>query len=202
MLLGVLGVLIGLTVHAEERPGPALMTHQFLAVQDGMGAYGHCALCVVSRGGVPVAAFGLNKLPKEKARYTYLLIFKAPGKHQRGLTSMGGGRGSNNQLDFTGSVEFDGRKVAVHYQFEADLEKSILRSESLRVDDRAVKPDGPRVYLVDLSQEKAVCRAVKADLPNAVPDLTEREHKTWAVTVEKAIAQLKKEHATVRKFLE
>jgi hypothetical protein len=199
----VVSVLFAGVAIADEKPTPALMILSHLRIGSGAEAFGHCGMCVLSRGDIPVACFGLNKRPNEQTRYSYLLLFKAPAaKAKGGLTTEGSGSGSNLHLDLAAKMTFNGKVVAVTYQFTADKEKNILTSEVVKLGGEEVKRAAPRIYLVDLTLDKVTFVPVKVDRLDDVPDLTDRDQKSWAASVEKAIVQLRMKSPEVKKFLD
>jgi hypothetical protein len=67
---------------------------------------------------------------------------------------------------------------------------------------RSVKKGDPRVYLIDLTQDKVVYRSVMVDLPDDVPNFNDREKKqTWGPAVLRAIERLKERSPEVGQFL-
>jgi hypothetical protein len=197
-------LLVAGAATAEEEPTPGLQIQDFLVVGDGADAHGYCGLCVVDHGGVPVACFGLNKRPKEKTQYAYLLLFKAPAAEPGGSVGTVDGKGSSTtfSLDTEATVTFNGKKVTVAYRFTADEKKNTLTSDTVKLGGQEVKGDAPRIHLVDLTRREVTFVPVKVDGSVEVPDLTDRDHKTWARSVDRAIEQLKEKSPEVKKFLE
>jgi hypothetical protein len=189
---------------ADETPAASAsvnITGSYQRAAGPEGAHGYCNGVVVFEKDLPLIGFGLNQRPKEKGRYTYVLLFKnKPGK----LT----GTGVSGTVRTTGSgaeerirLTLGDKVVEVEYQFSADEKTHALKSETVKVGGAAVKPDGPRVFLVDLSGDKVTYRPVKVALPAAVPDFDDGEKKTWPATAVRAVEELCKKSPEVKQFL-
>jgi hypothetical protein len=189
---------------ADETPAPSAsvaLTGSYQRAGGPEGSHGHCNGVAVFDKGLPLVAFGLNKRPKEKTRYAYLLLFKnGPGK----LTGTGVGgtlRSSGTGADETIQLTLGDKVVEVAYKYDTDEKTHALKSETVKVGGTEVKPGGSRVFLVDLSGEKVTYRPVKVDLPAAVPDFNDGEKKTWAATAVRAVDELCKKSPEVKIFL-
>jgi hypothetical protein len=197
-------ILIAGATTADERSAPGIQIQNLLLVGAGAEAHGYCGLCVLDREGVPIACFGLNKRPNEKTLYAYLLLFKTPATQPGGGVGTADGKGvsTNFSLDTEATVMFNGKKVAVGYRFTADEKTNTLTSETVKLGGEAVKPDAPRIHLVDLTRQKVTFVPVRGEVAVEVPDLTDPDQKTWAKSVDRAIEQLKEKSPEVKKFLE
>jgi hypothetical protein len=189
---------------ADETPAPTAsvnITGSYQRAGGPDGTHGYCNAIVVFEKDLPLIGFGLNKRPREKARYTYVLLFKnKPGK----LTGAGVGgsmRSDGNSVEESMRLTLGGKDVEVVYQFSADEKTHALKSETVKVGGTEVKADGPRVFLVDLTGEKVTYRPVKVALPAAVPDFDDGQKKTWAATAVRAVEELCKKSPEVKKFL-
>ena len=138
----------------------------------------------------PAACFGLHKLPGQKPRYTYLLLFKPDPKAERGSGVGGGGSASlssngDGECDLKFEAMPSGRTIEIEYKMKSDG-KTIL-SEALKVGGKEIDKDGPRVFLVDLAEARPTCQPVKYT-PTAVPD--PGNEKDWGQLSLKAKAEL------------
>ena len=95
----------------------------------------------------------------------------------------------------------DDKRIETSYEAETDRKTNALIKEALKIGGKEIKPGEPRVFLVDLTQDKVSYRPVKVDLPDEVPEATSG-HQTWALPVMRAIEQLKKKSSEVKSFLE
>jgi hypothetical protein len=198
----VIALLVFGAATADDKASPGFVTTMYFQTGAGADAHGYCGQCVLHREGVPVACFGLNKRPGEKTRYAYLLLFKAPGaKPAGGLRTDGKSQGTNFNLDLDATLTFNGKKVAVGYRFTADEKTNKLTSEAVKLGGKEIRPDAPRIYLVDLTRREITFVPVKVDVAVEAPDLTDSEHKTWAKSVDQLIEQLKEKSPEVKKFL-
>jgi hypothetical protein len=189
---------------ADEKPAASAsvnITGSFQRAGGPEGTHGHCNGIVVFEKDLPLIGFGLNKRPKEKGRYTYVLLFKnGPGK----LTGTGvAGRLSStgSSVDESMTLTLGGKAVEIEYKFTADEKTQALKSETVKVGGTAIKPGGPRVFLVDLSGDKVTYRPVKVALPEAVPDFDDGQKKTWPATALRAVEELCKKSPEVKQFL-
>jgi hypothetical protein len=203
-LLALPLVVVPAAPGADEKPAPSAsvnITGSYQRAAGPEGTHGHCNGIVVFEKDLPLIGFGLNKRPKEKGRYTYVLLFKnRPGKLTR--TGVAGRMSSTgSSVDESMRLMLGDKDVEVVYQFSADEKTHALKSETVKVGGTEVKPDGPRVFLVDLSREKVTYRPVKVALPDAVPDFDDGEKKTWPATAVRAVEELCKKSPEVKKFL-
>ena len=204
LALAVALVLASGAPRAEETPAPSAsvnITGTYQRSGGPEGPHGYCNGVVVFEKDLPLIGFGLNKRPKEKGRYTYILLFKnGPGK------LLGQGvearvRSSGDNADEVLRIALGGKTVEVAYKYTTEDKTHALKSETVKVGGTEVKPDGPRVFLVDLSGEKVTYRPVKVALPAAVPDLNDGEKKTWPATAVRAVEEMCKKSPEVKKFL-
>jgi hypothetical protein len=168
---------------------------------DVADSVGYCNGVVVSENGLPLVCFGLNKRPKEKGRYLYVLLFKN-GPDKPTAWGVGGRtRSSGDNADDDLRVKLGDKVIEVAYKYTADEKTHALKSETVKVGGAALKRNGPRVFLVDLSGEKVKYRPLNVDLPEAVPDFNDAEKKTWAATAVRAVEELCKKSPEARIFL-
>jgi hypothetical protein len=164
---------------------------------------------VVLNKKIPVVCFGIRKAPGEKEKYLYILLFKNAPEEKVGDRIEGRGKETNTGGDVFVRFTRSGKAIEITYQYKVDEKTQALKSEMLKVGTTEIKEDSPRVFLVDLIQEKVVYRPVKVDLPTDIPTLHERvpelngpEGKAWAATMLRVVEQIKKKSPEVRKFLE
>lgn len=148
------------------------------------------AMCLLEIDGKPAACFGLHKLPQQKPRYLYLILFKPDPKRERGSGAGGGGSASlgsdgKGKCDLQLTAMPSGREIPIEYKMECDG-KAIV-SETLKVAGKESGKDGPRVFLVDLADDTTTCHPVKV-VPQTVPDLASEED--WGKQILKAKAEL------------
>lgn len=187
---------------AKETKAPSFLTCALARGGDRETVFGLCNGCVLLEEGRPIACFGVNKRPKEKGRYLYLILFRAPVGGQADFKVAGSGNTNADRALRDDYVVLGGKKIELAYQFAADEKSHALVSEALKVGGKEVKEGDPRVFLVDLTQDKVNYESVKVDLPDAVPDLKDDDKKEWAATLHEAIDQLKKKSPRIAKFLE
>jgi cytochrome c5 len=164
--------------------------------------YGFAAMRLLKIDGKPAACFGLHQPPGGKARYTYLLLFKPNPKSERG-TGVGGKGGASDVFSSDGTIACDlkmqafaqGHEIAVDYQLKADAKA--IASETLKVDGKEYGKDGPRVFLVDLADEKPKCVAVKV-VPKAVPEFGDED--AWGKRILEAVKELKEKSPEAKAF--
>jgi hypothetical protein len=167
----------------------------------GNESWGYCDGCVLTQDGIPVACLGLNQRPGKKARYLYLILFRAGPQKPSRQGVEGNIRGSSDGAKENLHIHVDGQVIDLAYEFEADEKTHALVRESLKVGDTEIKEGDPRVLLVDLTQPKVTYRPVKVDLPEAVPDLNDNEDKkAWGPTILRAIEQLEEKSPEIKKF--
>jgi RNA polymerase sigma factor (sigma-70 family) len=189
---------------APEKAAGALsfaITGAYNRVSNGDESWGYCDGCALTQDGFPVVCFGLNQRPGKKARYLYLILFKAGPQKPSSQGAEGNFRGSADGAEESMSIRFDDRAIDLAYQFEADPKTHALVRESLKVGDMEVKDGDSRVFLVDLTQAKVTYRPVRVALPDAVPNLNDgEEKKTWGPTLLRAIEQLEEKSPEIKKF--
>jgi hypothetical protein len=109
---------------------------------------------------------------------------------------------SERESNGTTRLTLSGKQVEFGYHFKADEKTLALLEETVNVGGKVLKKGDPRVYLIDLTQDKVVYRPVMVDLPDDVPNFNDREKKqTWGPTVLRAIERLKEKSPEVRQFL-
>jgi hypothetical protein len=167
----------------------------------GDDSFGYCHGVVVFDKGVPVACFGVNKRPKDKGKYLYLLLFKAPAVPLAGQGVKGSASSKGDDADDALRITLGKKVIDLAYKYTADEKTHALTSETITVGKTPIKKGDPRVFLVDLTGKELTYRAVKVALPDEVPDLKDAEKKTWPGTVLRAVEQLRKKSPEVAKFL-
>jgi len=179
----VSALFLALSAGAQEA-GKVTSSSSVMRVGDFQG------MALLEIDGKPAACFGLHMLPGGKPRYTYLLLFKPDPKSERGSGTGGGGSlsiGSDGkgECDLKLTAMPKGREIEIEYKMKCDG-KSVV-SEMLKVGGKEIEKDGPRVFLVDLADEKATCHPVKYT-PAAVPDFADED--AWGRQILKAEAEL------------
>ena len=153
------------------------------------------------------ACFGLNKLPKEKTRYRYFILFKSgPEKPKGGGTAVR----QKSANDWDSGVRTVDDSASIHlyetielaYRLETDVKTHALKKEVIKVGDTELKEGDPRVFLVDFTQEKVSYRPVKVDLPDEAPDLKDLDTNAWSEKALRTVEQLRKNSPVVKEFLE
>jgi hypothetical protein len=164
---------------------------------------GYCDGVIMFEKYTPRVVFGLNKRPNDKGRYTYFLLLKERPKERAGLEFKMEGRWSSlgHEADGTTRLTLSGKPIEYSYHFKADETTQALLEETVKIGGKVLAKGDPRVYLVDLTRDKVICQPVLVDLPGEVPDLSDREKKTWGPAVRRTIEQLKEKSAEVRQFL-
>jgi hypothetical protein len=197
-------LLILSAARADETPAPTAsvnITGSYQRSSGPEGSFGYCNGVVVCEDGRPLVCFGLNKRPKEKGRYTYVLLFKNGPDKPAAWGVRGKASSSGDNADDDLRVVLGPKSVAVAYQYAADEKTHALKSETVKVGGAELKRNGPRVFLVDLTQEKVTYRPVRVELPEAVPDFDDAGKKTWAATAVRAVDELCKKSGEVKLFL-
>jgi hypothetical protein len=159
----------------------------------------------------PVVWFGLLKLPKEKSRFLYMLVFKSPenafkmsreiGSQHDGPSLVPGGAMDRFRVTGKTHLKLDDKRIETSYEADFDRKTNALIKEAMKIGDKEIKPGEPRVILVDLMQDKVSYQPVKVDLPDEAPDAT-TGHQTWGPAVMRAVEQLKNKSSEVKSFLE
>src|SRR5947209_6242286 len=102
-------------------------------VGDDNDSSGYCNGVVVTEDGLPLICFGLNKRPKEKGRYTYVLLFKnGPGK-LRGQGVEARFNSSGDNADEFVRMTLGGKAVEVAYKYTTDDKTHALKSETVKL---------------------------------------------------------------------
>jgi hypothetical protein len=163
--------------------------------------YGFIGMVLLEIDGKPAACFGLHKPPDGKPRYTYLILFKPDPKSDSRFGVEGGDKdsqiGSNGKVvcDLKMKAHAQGREVEVEYKLRCDAKD--ITSETLKVGGKESGKDGPRVFLVDLAEEKPKCVAIKL-VPKAVPDFI--DEKSWGREIVQAVKELKETSPEAKEF--
>jgi hypothetical protein len=142
-----------------------------------------------------VACYGFVKL-KDKTRYTYFILFKADSKkHKVGTQEQRvGSEGPNDPTPITVNFTASDAKFELTYKIKANPAAGTVDTESLTIGGKEYDKDIPPLFLVDLTQEKVSCRAVKdAKVQHEGHDLK---------TLEKTIRQLNEKNSEVKEFFE
>ena len=150
------------------------------------------ALATEADGNAAVC-FGLVKVAG-KPRYTYFLLFKFdPAKiktfslgSKGELKTIFGPDGGNLPV----KVAFGDKKIDFTYKFKVDGKAGTI-SESIKIGGKEYDKDVPRVFLVDVTQDKITYLPVK----DAVP-----EPAGGVENVAKALKRLEEKHAQVKEF--
>ncbi len=197
-LLGAIAVAVVAAVAdptvmmADDAGAPRkLMSQGGVAVgADALGG----ALATEANGNA-AACFGFVKVGG-KLRYTYFLLFKVdPAKIEKD----GHGIGSRGDLkiffgldagDLPMEVRLGDKKIEFTYKFQVDARAGTI-SERIKIGGKEYGKDVPRVFLVDLTQEKITYLPVKDALPEPVGG---------ADDVAKALHRLEEKHADVKAF--
>jgi hypothetical protein len=166
------------------------------------GVFGVCNGAVLFEKNRPVACFGVNKRPNDKGRFVYLLLFRTTPGEGISLEVQGSTRTSTDETDSAATLVLDKKAVEVAYKFKADEKTHALLSESLKVGGKEVKEGEPRVFLVDLRQDKVTYKPVKVELPDASPYMKGEGKEEWVAATHKAIDHLKATSPEIKKFLE
>jgi hypothetical protein len=153
----------------------------------------------------PIALFGAAKPSAGKSQFLFLLIFKtAPDFDARSAfgSSVSGRGSSQDGVEGTMAVELAKKKVEVAYKFPTDPKSHAVLKQSLTVGGQEIKEGDPRVFVVDLTGDKVTYTAVKVELPKDVPDVSQEKNEEWGAAVQRAIDQLKKDSAELKKLLD
>jgi len=201
----ILGLVILATTLAAgawtraDEPGKVTSRQSFLALNGK--TWGFCGQCVLEVDGKPAAAFGLRQAPGGKAKYNYLLLFKPDPKAESNSSAGGESKESSIGSDGKGKsdlrlfVKVQGREVKVDHQLDVDGEK--VNSETLKVDGKEYDKDGPRVFLVDLYDQKAAIVPLKVKL-DAVPDFADED--AWGKKILAAVKEVQEKSKEAKAF--
>ncbi len=169
------------------------------------GETGFVGLELLSIDGRPLACYGLLQYkatgtPDGKSSFTYLILFKNGDKSSASVQGNGtvitnGGGQIDCDLKMTATVA--GRSIQVDYK--RDEADDGTMKESLAVGGKPQKTDRARVFLVDLSRPETAIESVKV-VPASVPKISNEKQRSRQV--QQAIAELKKQSAEIRAFLE
>jgi hypothetical protein len=188
--LGALAVTAGAPADEPDKPKGLKSASSFTVGNDLGGGL------VTEADGPPVACYGFVKL-KDETRYTYFILFKADSKKHKVNSlgqQVGGSVGPNDPIPITIDFAAGDAKLQVTYKAKANGAAGTIESESLTIGDKKYDKDIPPLFLVDLTQEKVSCRAVKgARVQHEGHDLK---------TLEKTIRQLKEKNPQVKEFFE
>jgi hypothetical protein len=131
-----------------------------------------------------------------KPRYTYFLLFKVdPAK----IKAQGHSIGSKGDLklvfgpeagDLPMELRLGDKKIEFTYKFQVDRKAGTIR-ESIKIGGKEYDNDVPRVFLVDLTQEKITYLPVKDATPDPAGGLDEAAQ---------SLHRLEEKHAEVKEF--
>ena len=199
VLLFALTMLLLITRQGRgDEQGKVTSTFQYLTVSGG--SFGFCGMTLLEIDEKPAASFGLHQSPGGKPRFTYLLLFKPDPKRDRGGGVLGDGESST---DSDGNVSCDlkmkalatGREIAVEYKVKASAKA--IETEMLKVGGKEYGKDGPRVFLIDLADDKLTPQAIKIT-PQAVPEFNKESE--WGRQILAAIKELKEKSPEAKAF--
>ncbi len=186
-------------IRADE-PSPGYSMTDYLIYKEGDKVAGHIGACVISRGGKPMACFGMTKEPEGKPEYTFFVVFRSGDKALEV-------EGSGGRVDSDGIVtkieeEFHLGPVALPITLETTRDEATMKvtKSKVVVGDQELPEKGPRVVVADFSGEKPVYHLIKVDPPASVIDLADDEHKTWTKAIDTAIAELKEKSPELKKL--
>jgi hypothetical protein len=173
LLFTVSLLVIPVSGHEPKRLVLGPVIYSYTVAPDGfLGAQ-----TVTEANGLLVACYGTLTV-ENKTRYTYLILFKTdPLKHKGGGVGVGDlpDKGDKGRKGFFGAnpVEADlplwvaagETKFEFTYKIKTDKKRAVV-SESIQIGGKEHDKDLPRFFLVDLTQKKPTCVAVKsAELP-------------------------------------
>src|SRR5262249_36646361 len=144
-----------------------------LVSYDGDKVFGHSTAAVVFDKDLPLVGFGLNKRADGKTRYTYVLLFKNPPGKLKGQGITGNFKHLISEVEENFTLQMGKKKLDIGYAYKSDPETGKLTSETVTLGGKEMPADGPRVFLVDLTQDSVSVKPVKVDLPDVVPDLAD-----------------------------
>jgi hypothetical protein len=192
IVAAIVGLVTGATSAVAEEPAKPTKLKSLGAIASSDEFTGS-VLAWEDKGNTAVC-YGTLKLAG-KPRYTYFVLFKVdPGKTERGhdvttkkSAAFGADGGTLPMVVMIAEAKFE-----FTYKFEANQKAGTIR-ESIAIGDKDYDKDVPRVFLVDLTQDKITCRPVKDARPEPVGDLDR---------VAEAIHQLKEKNAEVKEFFQ
>jgi hypothetical protein len=167
----------------------------------------------------PFVCYGLHQF-NNKPRYLYFIVVKTDRTRKWDM-STATGLGDPDDLKVKGYqdlnkahqgtvekmfVRFSDGKIAkkleIGYKFEADEKTGALASESLRINGKEYKINGPRVFLWDLTLVKPTCTPLKVALPASVPKVKDRGGEATSKALIKALKQLAEKSPEVKEIFE
>jgi hypothetical protein len=190
VLMGLL--LVASLTYAEDSPG--FSSVDSLVVTMGKETSGHTTMCMMTRNNLPVACFGLIKEFKSEAQYTYFIVFKLDPKKPQESHSSGANvnsDGKTSKLEITFDV--GDHEVSINVERKMDPDTGKVTEEKIRLGDQEIRKDDTRVFLLDATGDKPKFSPLKVKLPKSVPDLADREQKTWGAAIDKAVAEVKEQ---------
>lgn len=200
----LLFVIAASSVLADEKPGfRTISSSGQTTAGSGKSAYGVSAASLMSRDGRPIACYGVTKAKGEDEKYAYFIVLKSPPETRKQVEfQMDGGTSMADKIEATESptVVLGDRKWKFRYKLEANGDLTKVTTETITIDGKESKTSDGRVFLVDLTQDKPTCQALKVEPPKTVPDLARKGDAIKVV--EEAVEDLKKRSKEVREFLE
>ncbi len=189
----------------DNAPGKVTRINEFAGVSSR--TYGFYGMVLLEIDGKPAACFGLHKPPGGKTRYTYLILLKPDPKGRPGWGIEG--EQKDPVIESDGRVACDlkmkarvgERALEVEYHLRADAER--VTSETLKVGGKESGKDGPRVFLVDLADDKPTYIPVNI-VPEIVPEFTgdNKEWKPWGRQILQAVKELKEKAPKAKEFFD
>jgi hypothetical protein len=173
----------------------------------GNQAYLHSHGSVLVDQGEYRACYGVIRLPRMKERYIYLMLFKNDPGMAAGDTQEIAAREVMDGFMTATKIVRGGKNIEITYHLQLDR-AGRYRGESIKLGDTVLDADAPRVYLVDLKEEKVTFQPVKVELPKSIPllrdgppDFTGKTQAEWAAAMLSGIKELEEKSEEVRKFL-
>jgi hypothetical protein len=200
----LLFVIAASSVIADEKPGfRTISSSGQTSAGSGKSGYGVSAASLLSVDGRPIVCYGITKAKGEDEKYAYFIVFKSPPETRKQVEFLMGGRTSMaDKIEATESptVVLGDRKWKFRYKLDANGDLTKVTTETITIDGKENKTSDGRVFLVDLTQDKPTCQALKIEPPKMAPDFAK---KNDAITVvQDAVEDLKKRSKEVREFLE
>ena len=178
------------TVTAADEPGVhrklKSIAGAIASSPDSLGG----AIAAEPKGNVAVS-YGFVTVA-EKRRFTYFLIFKVdPAKIEGGGSGIGfKGLFGPDAGDFRMEVGLGNKKIDFAYDFKVDRKAGTI-TESIKIGGKDYSKDVPRVFLVDLTQDKITYVPLKDAIPDPAGDVDE---------VAKALNRLEEKNEQVKEF--
>ncbi len=211
--VGFLATGLAASCFAQEKPTAPVLTGavgSFHSTGAGGEISGYCNAAAQWLPDGNAVCYAITKSPREKEKYLYFMVIKT-GKAQPGggVRMEGEAKGVENVKNDRWELELldKARRVKIAYRFKTDSKtNAVLSDESLVIGDLTLKPEDPRVVLVDLTGEKPSYKAVKVAFPDAVPELADFEGKradaeSRARVLSQAFRDLEKNSPEVKEFL-